>query len=241
MKTITMNTLVRRFWLDTLDKYDVVMVIDGSDDNRHGPVGLGKSSLLIQLVVRTSPRATIARNVVLKDDEERYMELLNDSAKYTVIGVDEAEWFYYKRQAMTKGQKHRVMQFMTNRKECKYHYLALPRIWDMDPYFRTYRVQWRLKVTDRGEAWLYVRNAPAKWDEKKDIWGFHVATFYDIPDSPPWLWNEYQRCVDGYVPARMDETRKRLLRPAERVPDIWEPPGFPEGPLSPEDLSDPVR
>lgn len=110
----------------------------------------------------------------------------------------------------------------------------------MDPYFRKYRVQWRLKVTDRGEAWLYVRNAPSKWDEKTDKWGFHVATFYDIPMSPPWLWNEYQRCVDGYVPALMDEQRKRTLRPAERVPDIWEPPRFPDGLLSPEDLANPA-
>jgi len=241
MRTITMETLVRRLWLDTLDAYDVVMVVDGSDDNRHGPVGLGKTSIILQLIVATSPRATIARNLVLKDNEVHYMELLNDPTPYTVIGVDEAEWYYYKRQAMTKGQKHRVMQFMTNRKERKFHFLALPRIWDMDPYFRMYRVQWRLKVTDRGEAWLYVRNAPSKWDEKKDKWGFHVATFYDIPMSPPWLWNEYQRCVDGYVPALMDEMRKRTLRLPERVPDIWEPPRLPAGPLSPEDLVDPAR
>jgi len=240
VRTITMMTMIRRFWLDVLNRHDIVMVIDGADDNRHGPVGLGKTSILLQLIVATSPHATIARNLVIKNDEVRYNALLADPNKYTVIGVDEAECFYYKRQAMTAKQKDRMQLFMQNRKECKFHYLALPRIWDMDRYFRKSRVKWRLKVKTRGEAWLYVRNAPHKWDEKKDLWGQHVGTFYDIPDCPPWLWKEYQRCLNGYVPALMDDTLKRTLCPAKRVPDIWEPQRLPAGPLSPEELTDPI-
>jgi len=217
--------------LDNLHDHDTVLCIDGADDNRHGSVGLGKSNLVLAYMFALNPYSTIANNLVIGNDYEHYTDLLNARPWYTVVACDEWEWFVYKRTSMHGTQKDTVREFMSNRKERKFHIGALPRIWDVDKVILKERIKWRLRVEDRGRASLHMRNAPSKWDKKTDLWGLHIGTFTEIPRVPWWLWNEYQRCLKAYRPAETDRTGKMVIRPVKRAHEIV---CEPEQPLSPE-------
>lgn len=229
---LTFRRMIARFKLDNLTQWDTVLCIDGAESCRHGPVGLGKTAVASQILVSLHPHATIAGNMVVKDDEEHYVQLLRRKDLFVPIAVDEAENWWYKRTAMKGDQKNRVIQFMSNRKELKFHILVLPRIWDMDEYLRRERIQWRLRVERRGEVSLFVRNSPSKWNKEKDRWGHHEGTFYEVPMPPQCVWREYHRCLDVYRPAKWKGTgqKKELIFPARRAKELdWEP----EHPLSP--------
>lgn len=238
VEEITFSKLRARLILDNIHQWDSVMAIDGADSGRHGPVGVGKTAIMLQLLLTLHPHATIANNVVIKDDYEHYQALLLDPTEFIPIGVDEAEWFFYKRSAMTTQQKRDILQFMSNRKEKKFHLFCLPRIWDLDIVMLYERVQWRLKIEKRGVASLYMRNSPSKWDKDRDLWGEHVVRFHDIPMPPDYIWNEYMRCIYAYIPAVWEGTGANRFPavPARRADDIWEP----EQPLSPRGYINPA-
>ena len=238
-QVLSFKRMIARFKLDNLTQWDTVLCIDGAESCRHGPVGLGKTAVASQILLSLHPHATIASNMVIKNDEEHYLQLLKRKDLFVPIAVDEAENWWYKRTAMHGKQKNRVIEFMSNRKELKFHILVLPRIWDMDEYLRKERIQWRLRVEKRGEVSLHVRDSPSNWDKKKDKWGRHEGTFFDVPMPPHYVWREYHRCLDAYKPAEWDGVgiKAELISPARRAKDVWGP----EHPLSPTGYINPAQ
>lgn len=226
MQEITFTKLYKLFRLDNMNNWDTVLAIDGSDHSRHGPVGVGKSAIGVQFVVVLHPDATIARNIVLKKDIEQFERLLKARRKFVPIMLDEAEWFFYKRHSMRGEQKERILHYMTNRKEAKFHIWCLPRIWDLDIDVLNERVQWRLRIEARGIATLWSRNSPEFWNKDRDVWGHYEATFSNICLPPSYMWNEheplgeYHRCIEAFIPAVRDY-KGRIKEPAVRAREKW--------------------
>lgn len=195
---VDFTDLVARLKKDNMNRYDTILVIDGANDNRHGRVGIGKTNVKLALSYYLHPLFSIVRNVVIMDDRDHYNMLLAEPFSYTPICLDEAEHFWYLRTHGKGDQIDRVKKFMSNRKECKFHLSALPSIWDMDKSLREDRIQWRIRIVDRGRAELYLRNSPMRWKKKKDLWGELQGEWDDIPEIPEIMWTEYYRCLNGY-------------------------------------------
>lgn len=232
---------------DNLNDYDTYVLFD-CKGNRHGKVGTGKSDKLIQFLLAlgyirfdgtyiNEPRVTIAKNLVLKNDYDHHWELLRSPELFLPVALDEGQWFWYNRWHGKKTQVERVLEFMTNRKENKFHLTATPSIWRIDKALREDRIQWRIISTARDRAKLfqcgpmYSETGVKLWDEKKDKWGLQVTEFHDIPKLPEYYNDEYQRCIDELVIECKQKKDKEsgemiitndYLRTSHRASEVWE-------------------
>jgi hypothetical protein len=224
MKDITVEDFAAQLWVDNLNNWDSVVVIDGASENRHGRVGTGKSRILKHLMYETDPHISLPYNLVVQDDVSHYQKLLDLPQPYLVIGVDEGSSFWYLRKHGKKDQIERVLMFHRNRKQFKFHFTALPSIWDMDKWIRKERVQWRIKVIDRGYAEVYRRNSPAKWSETKDEWGVREIAWEGITEGPSDRITTYDRCIKEFEAERNDDLSwKKTIHRADEVIDIFCP------------------
>lgn len=221
MKEITLEDFAAQLWVDNLDNWDSVVVIDGAMENRHGRLGMGKSRILKHLMYETDPDITLPYNMIVQDDVSHYYKLLNLPQPYLVIGTDEGSSFWYLRKHGKKDQIERVLMFHRNRKQYKFHFTALPSIWDMDKWIRKERVQWRIKVIDRGYAEVYRRNSSAKWNPDKDEWGVREIIWERIPEGPTKRIATYDRCNDQFKAERNpDLSWKKTVARAGQPIDI---------------------
>jgi hypothetical protein len=185
--------------MDDLDNnYDIVICLDSNDANRHGPVGGGKSNLGLILGKCLGPTFSFYEDLVIRDDLFTFKDCVESRRPYKVILVDEAEWFFFLQWWMRRDVKALTPEFMSNRKERRIWILILPLIWDMVAFMRESRIQWRLRIEDRGSATLFMRGPRGFNSEKMDWWGTEVSEFWNIPRVPEEPWHKYEELALGH-------------------------------------------
>ncbi len=197
--TVTFSQWLALMMDDLSHHYDVAVAIDGDDSNRHGPVGLGKSNILLEIGYALQPYANLKRDLVVRDSISQFQSCLQDRRPFKLSMIDEAEWFFFKQWWYRPEVKGLTPEFKSNRKEQRIWLFCLPVIWDTVEFIRDKRIQWRLKVEKRGTASLYMHCASRWNDEKKDKWGTYITTFVEIPRVPDAVWDRYQDLVDSHV------------------------------------------
>jgi len=211
---ITLRALLLRMIADLADGYDVVILIDGNDENRHGPVGTGKTNLglwiayaLAQLLQEGADRAglgetfwfDIDEDLVVRDDLKGFRTAIRDRRFGKIILLDEAEWFFFNEWHSYKEVKANTPEFMSNRKEGRVWILAIPTIWKMLDFMRDTRIQWRIRMETRYTATVFMRGPSRSNLPKKDVWGIGVTRPRKIPMLPSSIWKGYERRIDQHV------------------------------------------
>src|SRR6266508_5001453 len=138
--------------MDDLEQnYDVVVALDSTAQNRHGPVGVGKTNLGYILAKTMNPHFDLKRDMVVKDDLNQAERMMEDRRPYKICWFDEAEWFFFLQWCQRSRVRAMTPEFMSNRKERRIWLLHIPVIWGAVWFMVDYRIQWRLRMKDRSE------------------------------------------------------------------------------------------
>ncbi len=105
-----------------------------------GGEGTGKTQFALQAGRFLDKNFTCERNVLAFPSVKAIKELAATLPRYSPIVLDEAIKTFYKRNAMTTGNKKLNQFFMMCRKLNFIWILCIPRFLDLDPYYRESRV-----------------------------------------------------------------------------------------------------
>ena len=178
---------------DLATDYDVVVCIDATAQNRHGPVGVGKTNLGMILARTMSPYFDLKRDMVVRDDIRQAERIMSDRKPYKICWFDEWEWFAFLQWWQKPRVKALTPEFMSNRKERRIWILNIPVIWGAVWFFVDYRIQWRVRMKDRYTADVFMRSGiPSRRMRAKDYWGKYMGTVTDIPKVPDRWWGRYE-------------------------------------------------
>lgn len=211
---ITLRTLLLRMIADLADGYDIVILIDGNDDNRHGPVGAGKTNLglwlayaIAQILQKAAEAAglgdvfsfDVETDAIIRDDLKAFKIAVKDRRFGRIVFVDEAEWFFFNEWHAYKEVRALTPEFMSNRKEGRVWILLIPTIWKMQDFMRETRIQWRIRMETRYTATIFVRSAARKNLPKKDVWGIGLTQVREVLRFPLGIWYRYEDLIDAHV------------------------------------------
>ncbi len=180
--------------MDDLEQnYDVVVALDSTAQNRHGPVGVGKTNLGYILAKTMNPHFDLKRDMVVKDDLNQAERMMEDRRPYKICWFDEAEWFFFLQWWQRSRVRAMTPEFMSNRKERRIWILNIPVIWGAVWFMVDYRIQWRLRMKDRYNVDVFMRSGiPSAKARKMDWWGSYRGTISEIPKVPDRDWGRYE-------------------------------------------------
>lgn len=169
------------------DNYDTVACFD-NPSRSFLTLSTGKTTVLLHWCHLVDRDFDMEEDMVLKDDYDKFWDLLYDTQSHRATGVDEAHWFL---NPTTKEGKEIRDQLKTNRHYNRYWGFATPTIWDTFPYFREKRCLFRICISKRGTAKLYRKGGII--DKDDDVWGVPVSTWRSIKAVPRRVEKEYER------------------------------------------------
>jgi len=140
-------TIIKR----TRKDWDSVIAISGEE-------GSGKSTLANELGIFGDENYNIENNTLFQPKYDEVYKKLTTLPKYSVINADEAIRIAYKLDWYSMGQKYLNKVFALARKENQATILCIPRIWDLNEYFRNWRVKFWVYVYKRGKAVVFFRD-----------------------------------------------------------------------------------
>lgn len=178
------------------------IVVDASKEAAMGLTGVGKSTLAVEVGSTLDGSAdgfNIMRDVVYKSDQKQLAVLLyEDETAYRSMVVDEAEWFFDRRRAMSKKVLEATQEFMSKRYKNQYDIIVLPSIFILDQRLQEGLVQWRFRVKRRGLVDVFMNSNESDPDD--DRWGKFITqfTFPDFPQKIREVYDYTKKMVDKY-------------------------------------------
>ncbi len=179
---------------DLQQGYDIVICIDSKGQNRHGPVGVGKTNFADLIAHSLNPDFDLKRDMVVRDDIAQAERVMEDRRPYKICWFDEWEWFAFLQWWQRPRVKALTPEFMSNRKEGRIWIFCIPVIWAAVWFFVDYRIQWRLCMKSRTEVDVFMRNrVPTRQDRSYNKWGAYKGTITEVPKVPDREWDRYEQ------------------------------------------------
>lgn len=136
-----------------VQKQDKDMVVGVS-----GGEGIGKSTLIILLMIMLDRKFKFSRNLIFMPTEELIKKSIYKLPKKTPLSFDEAMKSFYKRDWQKKERKALNVLFSVVRKRNLAFFFAIPNIWDLDSYYLQHRIKMWIYVVERGKALIFLRD-----------------------------------------------------------------------------------
>lgn len=141
--------------------------------------GEGKSACVVQIGMEINRCTTaeekenfLKNNIVYDPKTSEFISKVNKAKKYSVIIVDEAHELLYKRNYNTKERKDLNTLFSKIRKKNLIIIFCIPDFFDLDKYFRNWRIKTWIYVPTRGIGIVLKKsNSPFsedKWEQKRN-------------------------------------------------------------------------
>jgi len=206
---------------------DAVLCISGFE-------GVGKSTFGIILSYILDPSFDLWKNILYSPSEEEFLEKINVMHKGSVLNLDEAVKMLEKQDWSKQTFIKKTFQVIRGKNLITL--LLIPRLEDLNEYFRNWRVMLNLCITHRGFGYLQV---PDPYN-KKDVWHtafnqakldsalrgetFHTAElgevmkaiseykgflgFFNFPPLPKEVEKEYVKLKDKYSLHNLENEKK---------------------------------
>jgi len=170
------NVIRKRLTLDQ----DACVAVTGDE-------GTGKSSLAIQLAMSMDNLFQLQRNVIFSPKYDAIKSAMTNLPPFTPVIADEAIKALYKSFWQNRAQKMLNMFMALARQENKLLLLLIPKLSDLNPFFRNRRVM----------CWIHIIRGINK-EEKEGKAIIFMKTKSPFAEDDIWHYKENQKMIDGY-------------------------------------------
>lgn len=144
-------TVATRMRERTEEKWDSVIAITGYE-------GTGKTTLSIRLANAAYPAFDIEKNILYSPKVEDMKNIIAEAEPGACYIADEAIKILYKYYWQSRLQQFLNELFVLSRKFRQITVLNIPRLMDLNKYFRQHRVKYWIHCYARGRAALFIKS-----------------------------------------------------------------------------------